>query len=60
MRDPNRIPIILDEIRKIWEQYPDFRLGQLISNVFSDPFYVEDDDLVRALKEFCNIDKENQ
>lgn len=60
MRDPNRIPIILDEIRKIWEQYPDFRLGQLISNVFSDPFYVEDDDLVQALKEFCNIDKENQ
>ena len=51
MRDPNRIPIILAAIKALWEQYPDWRLGQLIVNVGerSDPFYVEDDDLLHRI-----------
>ncbi len=57
MRNPNRIPVILDEIKKVWEQYPDLRLGQLISNVFSDPYFIEDEDLAQALKTFYNINK---
>ena len=52
MRDPNRIPVILDEIRKVWEKYPDLRLGQLISNPYPDPFFVEDERLVETLKEY--------
>ena len=36
MRKPERIPVILDEIKKVWEQCRDLRLGKLISNVFYD------------------------
>ncbi len=31
-RIPQRIPEILEEIKKIWLKYPDLRLGQLILN----------------------------
>lgn len=43
---------VLQMIKRIWEQYPDFRLGQLLVNVCGkeDLFYVEDEDLVRALQ----------
>jgi uncharacterized protein YihD (DUF1040 family) len=55
MRDPNRIPVILEAIRTYWEKYPDLRLGQLIDNAsyhsIADLFYVEDDVLLLALKE---------
>lgn len=33
MRDPNRIPQVLANIEKIWQVYPDMRLGQLIANL---------------------------
>jgi len=54
MRDPNRIGKILDSIKKIWEKYPDMRLGQLICNVLRDPtlYYVEDDELVEFLNAY--------
>lgn len=32
MRDPNRIPLVLDLIKQIWQQNPDLRLGQVIIN----------------------------
>lgn len=32
MRDPDRIRDVLDAIRRVWEKYPDLRLGQLILN----------------------------
>ena len=32
MRDPARIPKILEKVRRIWEAEPDLRLGQLIWN----------------------------
>ena len=53
MRDPKRIDIILQEISTIWHKYPDMRLGQLIGNVLEGPslYYVEDDSLVKALKD---------
>lgn len=52
MRDPERIPKILNEIEKIWQQYPDLRLGQLILNLeYRLPLYqIEDEELVAALK----------
>ena len=39
MRDPDRIPTVLHEIEKLWRQYPDWRLGQLICNLaaWADP-----------------------
>ena len=57
MRNPERIPEILKELEKFWKQKPDWRLGQVISNFSyelmknSDPFYMEDDDLLELLKQ---------
>ena len=56
MRDPKRIPKVLNEIEKIWKEYPDLRLGQLIDNVVSRSpcplFYIEDEDLVERIKKY--------
>lgn len=51
MRDPTRIPEMLDLLRQLWEKHPDWRFGQLVFNTFdgiwdtSEPrfFNVEDD-----------------
>ena len=57
MRNPDRIPKILKELEKFWEQVPDWRLGQVISNFSyelmgnNDPFYMEDKDLLELLKQ---------
>lgn len=57
MRNPERIPEVLKELEKFWEQVPDWRLGQVISNFSyelmgnNDPFYMEDKDLLEILKQ---------
>ena len=33
MRDPERIPLVLQEIEKVWRLHPDWRLGQLVCNL---------------------------
>ena len=60
MRDPKRIDVILQEISAIWHKYPDMRLGQLIGNILEGPslYYVEDDSLVKALKDMYEGAKE--
>lgn len=58
MRDPNRIPDALAILGRVWYEHPDWRLGQVIANAVRahdgrancDPFYIEDDDMVEALK----------
>ena len=61
MRDINRIPIILEELKKLWMQQPDQRLGQILENyVFFKGergdktrcamFYQEDDETLKILK----------
>jgi hypothetical protein len=52
MRDPKRIDVDLNRIKKIWKRYPDLRLGQLIGNVISSEYlyYIEDSDLVSAIE----------
>lgn len=54
MRDINRIDKILDEIKKIWKQYPDLRFCQLIENFASGRmlYYIEDEDFIKMLKEY--------
>ena len=39
MRDPNRITLVLQEIERLWQAHPDWRLGQLICNLaaWADP-----------------------
>lgn len=62
MRDPNRIPIILEKLRQVWEAAPDLRLVQLISNTARksslpvDSFNLEDNVLEASLdREIANM-----
>jgi len=51
-RDPNRIDIILEAIRKYWKRHPSLRLSQIVGNfATTDPYYFEDSDLLEALNE---------
>lgn len=52
MRDPKRIQVVLNELRILWEKYPDWRLGQLLSNLplDKDLFYIEDDEIINVLQ----------
>lgn len=57
-RDPDRMPKLLEAIRRVWVQEgTDLRLGQLLMNlsaehgVGNDLFYVEDDQLVEWLSD---------
>ena len=54
MRDFHRIDEILTDIRTLWTNYPDMRLGQLLENFVFDKdtmFYQEDDVTDEKLKE---------
>lgn len=56
MRDPKRIAEVIELVSKIWYTYPDLRLFQLLMAAMKyngDPFYIEDDKLIEALKAFC-------
>lgn len=62
MRNPERIPEVLDNIEALWKQWPDLRFWQFISalqgmvNVSSgrpqddDLFYMEDNEFLRVMK----------
>lgn len=65
MRDPARIDYILKQIKKIWTEYPDLRLGQLLINALTAwsssrgrvpteylNYQLEDDALEEALYKF--------
>lgn len=53
MRDPGRIPEVMQELGAYWTANPDLRLGQIVGN-FSprvDPYFLEDNVLLERLKE---------
>ena len=56
MRDPNRIPEMLNRIKPVWQTYPDIRLGQLIDNAMDGQkvslFHIEDDKLLELIENF--------
>lgn len=60
MRDPSRIPVVIEALWRAWEANPDWRLGQLIFNAARPTppsptlFYMEDDVLMRRLQDFVN------
>jgi len=61
MRDPKRMKIILTELEKVWNKVPDQRLGQLIKNITyskdgDNLFYIEDDIMLKLIKEYLNVD----
>ncbi len=55
-RDPARIDQVLAALRKVWAEFPDLRLGQLLVNAVGpaepcpEVFSVEDTVLVRRLE----------
>lgn len=62
MRDPKRIPEILNELKGVWSSFPDLRLGQLIINAAGmwdmsamdaerKLYYMEDEQLIKLLRD---------
>lgn len=59
MRDPKRIDEFCDELKALWHTVPDWRFGQLMSNVLGevyvkenrDIFFIEDDEMLDDIKE---------
>lgn len=57
MRNPDRIKPTLDKLAEIWNEHPDFRLGQLIMAIAMtgehNPklFYMEEDVFLKQLEE---------
>lgn len=62
MRKIERIEPFMKELTKIWkEKCPDWRFGQLMSNVLNsfdiDPFFIEEDEMLERFKKYFNGDK---
>lgn len=64
MRDPDRIPEILELLGEIWRLEPDLRLGQLIFNAariredgIEDVFSIEDPVLRKGLIRYLELIK---
>ena len=41
---------VIERLYALWLEQPDLRLGQLIANVYKDPYNVEDFDLIETLE----------
>lgn len=62
MRDIKRIDRILEILRCVWNQVPDWRLGQIIENIklqynIDDLFYIEDDEFENYIRDYFQIDE---
>jgi uncharacterized protein YihD (DUF1040 family) len=56
MRDPNRIPEIIQFLAQYWQENPDLRLGQIIGNA-RITYHTEDDVALEKLREVDQIIK---
>jgi len=63
LRNPKRIPEILERLRKVWEAQPDMRLGQLIENIFPNTDYdyisaynIEDEEFMDTIEKHYKSD----
>ena len=59
MRDIRRIRKFCNRLASAWELLPDWRFGQLLSNIFGnlnsngkDPFYFEDDSMIEYIEQY--------
>lgn len=52
MRDPERIEVLLEMIRKYWSLYPDLRFMQFLACALDagDHFHLEDTELMKKLR----------
>lgn len=66
MRDPNRINGFIKKFTELWKLVPDWRFGQLVSNLQKivsenyDPFYTEDDIMFKAIEYYIAELKERK
>lgn len=64
MRDPNRIQAFCNQLAELWRTVPDWRFGQLISNVLGayvsetkrDIFFPEDDEIMAYMKKYFSAE----
>ena len=58
MRDSARIHRVLEKVERLWQRFPDWRLGQLVANMTNSDerlvFYLEDDVLEKELDRWPN------
>ena len=60
MRNPKRIDVFCNELKRLWHKVPDWRFGQLMLNVLGevynhsklDPFFIEDEKMLEELHIF--------
>ena len=55
MRDPKRIPKVLDQLRDYWTTHPDLRFFQVVEHMktrlgVEDAFYIEDEKVLEVLE----------
>jgi len=63
MRDPKRIRKFCNRLATVWEQVPDWRFGQLISNALGDYvaktgrdiFFPEDEEIISFFEKYVNL-----
>lgn len=68
MRDPKRIGKFCEELKAIWLQFPDWRFGQLMSNMLGDYvaetkkdiFFPEDDEMFAFFRKYAGLDAEGE
>lgn len=61
MRNTKRIDIFCDQLKKVWHCVPDWRFGQLMSNMLGDfvaetgqdIFFPEDDEMMNFFMKFA-------
>ena len=64
IRDPNRIDEFCNELATLWKNYyPDMRFGQFVLNLYTyisnnarDMFFIEDQQMMQYIKEFCGVE----
>ena len=66
MRDIKRIPKVLEAVKMLWEENPDYRFFQMVEylrgfvmekTTCKDPFFVEDDTLLRVINKDSQIQR---
>ena len=70
MRDPKRIRKMCNRLATAWEQFPDLRLGQILSlsedlhrrekGTYFPLFYIEDEELISYIERRMNTLEEEQ
>jgi hypothetical protein len=62
MRDPNRLDSFYDEVKRIHKKhFPDWRFGQFMCNFLGwlsadqgrDPFFPEEDEMIKYLRDYA-------